>query len=183
MLKQLAEASEMQGDLNAQTESAVGQPQPGGSQLGGSLARLSAEQLAIQKMLDDLREKFGTQEGQTLGDLGRVSEDMADVARRLSRNQLDPTTTERQQQILSRMLDAQRSIRQRGFSNDREARTGTDIAHHSPGSLPQNLGEQSHPLRIRLRNALRDGYPNEAQTLIRRYFDRLIENAASGGQN
>ena len=181
MLQQLAQASDRQGDLNAETEGAAGQSRPGGQSGGGTggLPRLSAEQQAIQQMLDDLRRQFSTQEGDALGDLGKVSEDMADVARRLARNQLDQPTVERQRRILSRLLDAQRSLRQRGFSNDREAKVGEAFAYRGPGSLPMDLGESNNPLRARLKEALRQGYPEEYQTLIRRYFDRLIEDAAA----
>lgn len=180
MLQQLAAASDRQGDLNQQTEGMMGQPQPSGrpgSQPGGGLPQLSAEQEAIRQMLNDIREKFGAQEGSALGDLGQVSQDMEEVARRLGRNQLDAPTVERQRRILSRMLDAQRSIRQRGYSNDREARTGADVAYRGPGTLPSDLGESGNPLRALLRDALRQNYPDEYQTLIRRYFDRLIEDA------
>jgi hypothetical protein len=180
MLQQLSEASDRQSDLNAQTEGMMGQPRPGGS-TGGGLPQMSAEQEAIRQMLNQIREKFGAQEGEALGDLGKVAEDMEDVARRLGRNQLDSPTINRQRRILSRMLDAQRSIRQRGFSNDREAQTGEDVAYRGPGSLPSTLGESSNPLRARLREALRQGYPDEYQSLIRKYFDRLIEDAGASG--
>jgi hypothetical protein len=180
MLGQLSRASDRQSGLNAQTEGQLGQPRPGGEQSGGGLARLSAEQQAIQQMLNDLRQKYGAQEGETLGDLGRISKDMGDIARQLARNQLDSRTVDRQRRILSRMLDAQRSLRQRGFSNDREAQVGYAFAYRGPGSLPANLGESDNPLRSRLREALRQGYPDEVQSLIRRYFGRLIEDAAAG---
>lgn len=179
MLQQLAKASDRQGDLNAQTEGALGQPQPGGSSGQGGLSRLSAEQQAIRQMLEEIRSRFGEQEGDALGDLGAVSEDMADVADRLGRG-LDRPLLERQRRILSRLLDAQRSLRRRGFSNDREARTGGEVAYRGPGSLPDDLGETDNPLRARMRDALRQAYPDEYQTIIRRYFDRLIEDARRG---
>jgi len=180
MLQQLAEASDRQGDLNGETEGAMGQPGPGETPGGSGLGSLSAEQQAIQQMLDELRQKFGPQEGDALGDLGKVSEDMEEVARQLGRNQLDNRTVDRQRKILSRMLDAQRALRQRGFSNDREARTGASFAYRGPGSLPADLGESDNPLRDRLREALGQGYLEEDQNLIRRYFDRLMEDAAPG---
>jgi hypothetical protein len=179
MLQQLADTSDRQGDLNAETEGMMGQPGPGGKPQDG-LGSLSAEQQAIQQMLDELRQKFGQQEGDALGDLGKISEDMEDVAQRLSRDQLDNRTVDQQRGILSRMLDAQRSLRQRGFSNDREARTGSSFAYRGPRSLPTDLGESDNPLRSRLREALGQGFRQEDQALIRKYFDRLMDDAASG---
>ena len=130
-------------------------------------------------MLDDLREKYGSQARDALGDLSKISEEMGDIARQLARKQLNDRTIDRQRRILSRLLDAQHALRQRGFSNDREAKAGTTFAYRGPGTLPADLGESDNPLRSLLRKALRQGYPKEYRTLIRRYFDRLIEAATS----
>jgi chromosome segregation ATPase len=181
MLQQLAEASDRQGELNAETEGMMGKPGDQGEPQGGGFGSLSAEQQAIQQMLDELRQKFGKQEGDALGDLSKISQDMEDIAQRLGRNELNDRTVDRQRRILSRMLDAQRAMRQRGYSNDREAKAGTAFAYRGPGTLPQDLGETSNPLRTRLREALNQRYGEEDQTLIRRYFDRLMEDAASKG--
>ena len=177
MLQRLQEASAKQGDLNAQAQGALGTPSRPGGTSPGDLGRMAAEQQAIQQMLDELRKRLGTQEGRVLGDLGGISDEMEEVAEELARGRLTRRTIDRQRQILSRMLDAQRSARQRGFSREREAKSGGKFVYRGPRSLPRNLGETVSPLRARMRDALREGYPADYQALIRRYFGRLIDEA------
>lgn len=75
------------------------------------------------------------------------------------------------------MLDAQRSLRQRGWSRRREASRGREMAYRGAGGLPPDLGESRDPLRERLRDALSGGYPSEYRELIRRYFEFLMKDA------
>ena len=55
--------------------------------------------------------------GNTLGELQQIGKDMELVEKDLLRGQLDRTIIERQRRILSRMLDAQRSLEQREYSH------------------------------------------------------------------
>ena len=111
--------------------------------------------------------------------MGNVASEMEAVAKQLGHRHLTPQTLDRQRRILSRLLDAQRSIRERGWSRQRQARPGKEVAYRGPGSLPPDLGEALNPLRRRLRDALNAGYPAEYQPLIRRYFERLMEDAVA----
>lgn len=183
MLQQLRQASNKQGQLNAQTQGAMGSPQRPGGSTPGDLGRMAAEQQAIQQMLDSIRKRLGTQEGSVLGDLGKVSDEMEEVASSLARGDLTRQTVERQRRILSRLLDAQRSARQRGFSREREAQAGGVFAYRGARALPENLGEGVNPLRSRMRDALREGYADRYQPLIRRYFGRLIDQARHGEED
>ncbi len=175
MMQKMSELSQQQGEVNSQTEGLFGKPQPGQGQPG--LEQLAAQQRAIQQALEQLRQEMARQQQQMLGDLGKVASDMEQTAKELQQRHLTPETLHRQQQILSRMLDAQKSMRQRGKSRQREAESGKNTAYRGPGSLPTNLGESNNPLRQYLREALKDGYPTEYQSLIRRYFESLIEDA------
>ena len=148
-----------------------------------SLSRMAAQQRAIQQALEELRQQMAGRSGRMLGDLGRIAAEMEEVAEDMRRGRATRQTVERQRQILSRMLDAQRSVRQRGWSKQREARRGKDVTYRGPGSLPPDLGEADNPLRRRLRDALNAGYPAEYQALIRRYFERLIQDALARGEN
>ena len=177
MMQQMSQLSQQQGDVNDQTESLFGKPQPGQGQ--PSLQQLAAQQRAIQQALEEMRQELARQQQQMLGDLGKVASDMDQTAKELQQRNLTPETLQRQQQILSRMLDAQKSMRQRGKSRQREAETGQDVAYQGPGSLPINLGESNNPLRQYLRDALKEGYPTEYQSLIRNYFESLIKDAPS----
>ena len=144
---------------------------------------MAAQQRAIQEALEALRQEMASQREQMLGDLGSIASDMEKTAREMDLSQVTPQTLNRQRQILSRMLDAQRSIRQRGKSKDREAQQGKTYSYRGPGSLPGDLGATDNPLRRRLQEALDEGYPPEYQALIRHYFESLIQDAISGEKN
>jgi hypothetical protein len=85
---------------------------------------------------------------------------------------------ERQREILSRMLDATRSIRQRGFSEERQSEVGKDYRYAGPWALPEDLGQGTDPLREAMLRALKEGYPGEYRALIRGYFEGLVKERA-----
>ncbi len=176
MMQQMAQLSEQQGDVNAQMQSMFGNPQPGmGNQPGWE--QMAARQQAIQQALNALRQKLAQQRKQAMGDMGKISGDMEETVKELRQRQITPETLNRQQDILSRMLDAQKSMRQRGKSRQRESQTGDNVSYRGPGSLPNDLGEADNPLRRYLRDALKEGYSAEYQTMIRRYFEALMNDA------
>ena len=179
MLQRMQQLSGQQGELNAQTEALFQQQRPGeGTQM--SLNQLAARQRGIEQALEEL---LASLRQQLLGDLRHVASEMEEVAEDLQRRRITQQTLKRQRRILSRLLDAQRSVRQRGWSKQRKARQGRKVAYRGPGSLPSDLGEADNPLRRRLRDALREGYPAEYQGLIRRYFESLMQDALAKGQN
>ena len=176
MMEQMSQLAQQQSGLNGQTQSLFGQPQPG--QNGQpSWQKLAAQQRAIQEALNALRNEMARQQREALGDLGQIAGDMQKTAEELNRRHPTPETLKRQQQILSRLLDAQQSMRERGKSRNRQARAGENIAYKGPGSLPGDLGEADNPLRRHLRDALKEGYSAEYQALIRQYFEALIKDA------
>jgi len=109
------------------------------------------------------------------GDLGGVAKDMEEVIKDLQNNQVLRRTLERQQRILSRLLDAQKSLRTQDFKEERQSKTGEQIVRISPDGLPADLGERHTLLRENLEKALRDGYSKEYESLIRRYFEELSQ--------
>ncbi len=174
MMQQMAQLAQQQGDVNAQTENLFGQRGRGGRP---SWQRLAARQRAIQDALNSLRDELAKQRREVLGDLGKIAGDMRETARELSQRQITRQTLERQQHILSRLLDAQQAMRERGKSKKRQARAGENVAYRGPGSLPSDLGETDNPLRHMMRDALKEGYSAAYQALIRQYFESLIEDA------
>jgi hypothetical protein len=176
MMQQMSQLAQQQGNLNAQTESLFGQPQPG--QNGQpSWQKLAAQQRAIREALNALRNEMARQQREALGDLGQIAGNMQKTAEELNKRRPTPEILKRQRQILSRLLDAQQSMRERGKSRKRQARAGENVAYKGPGSLPSDFGEADNPLHRHLRDALKEGYSAEYQALIRQYFEALIEDA------
>jgi len=106
-LHSLEELAQQQQALNQQAQ-AAGDGSPLLTELAGQQAMLRA---ALDKLLQS--------SGQQLSDrLGGVGEDMDQVAQDLSQRRLTAQTKQRQQDILHRMLDAQRSL----YTRERQSR-------------------------------------------------------------
>ncbi len=179
MLQRMQELADQQAGLNARSESMFNSRRPSeegnGQQL--TLARMAARQRAIQQALREIRQQMGSRRQALLGDLDNIASEMEAVIQEMKNRNAGSRTMERLRRILARLLDAQRSIQERGRSKERHARRGSDLAYQGPGSLPPNLGEADNPLRDRLREALDAGFATEYQRLIRRYFEALMQDA------
>ena len=139
------------------------------------ISRLAARQDALRKSLEQLRREQREQQGQILGRLQEIEKEMEETVRELQQYQIDPGLVERQQRILSRLLDASRSIRGQEREERRRAAPGEDLANRpSPGELPDDLTEFDRMLRDDvLRGAGEGVWPREYEALIRAYFRAL----------
>jgi hypothetical protein len=141
------------------------------------MARLAAEQGIVRKSLEQLA-KEAAQSGELskmLGDLNRIAQDMHEVQTDLAQGNVNPETMQKQERILSRLLDSQRSARERDFEKKRKAETGTNLARRdkSPGELDVSTQEGRNRLRQDLQKAMEEGYAREYQELIKKYYEAL----------
>lgn len=136
------------------------------------MSRLAAEQQQIRKGLEGLQQEV-EEGGDVLGRLDQIMEEMREVERELEGAELSPETRERQERILSRMLDAQRSIRDRGYRKDRRSRTGEETEAAAPDRLPRNLSEARERMREDAAHMPGFIYPPEYEELIRSYYRAL----------
>lgn len=135
------------------------------------LQRLAGKQRALREALQGLRTETG---GTHYGDmLDHVIEEMQKTEEALYQYKIDRELIERQRQVLSKLLDAQRSIRKEDYGKKRKSKPGSDeLVQQSPGPLPSELGRDE--LRELLQKALRETYPEEYEYYIREYFERLL---------
>lgn len=139
------------------------------------VSRLAARQEALRKSLEQLRREQQDHQDQVLGRLQEIENEMEDTVRDLERYRIDPALVERQQRILSRLLDASRSIRGQKRENRRRAAPGEDVADRPlPGDLPGDLTRLERSLRDDVSGRIEEGeYPREYEELIRAYFRAL----------
>jgi len=144
-------------------------------QQAAEMARLAGEQGMVRKSMEELaREARRTGEmSKLLGDLNRITQDMREVQTDLAQGNVNPETLHKQERILSRMLDAQRSMRERDYEKRRKSESGTDIARQSPGALDLTTQEGRSKLQQDLLRALEEGYSKDYEELIRKYFEAL----------
>ncbi len=173
MLERLSEMASSQSSLNQQSMPMPGQEgqqsMPGGS---GGMQRLAAQQRELQRQMEELGEDAqGMQE--ILGDLDEIAKSMGEIANDMEDQNVTKRTRRLQQQIVSRLLDATRSAREKEYSQKRESKTGEDLQRRSPEQL--KLDSDKEKLRRDLKRALQEGYTRDYRRLIRAYFRSLEE--------
>lgn len=172
IIQQLQQMAGQQEQLNSQIQQFLNDLQ--GNRLSGDmeerLRQMAAQQEAIKRQLRQLNREPDAR-GQLLGDLNKIAEQMEETIRELQVRQVSRPMVNRQQQILTRLLDAQRSLHERGQERLRQGRTVDDILRQGPGELTPS--EASERLRRELLRALESGYAPDFEELIKRYFELL----------
>ncbi len=177
---QMEQLAQQQAAINQQTLEMMRQGQLSLEQQA-AMTRLAAEQQAVRKALRELAQEFGGR-SEILGRLDQMARDMEEVIRNFETNQISRETIQRQERILSRLLDAQRSMRQRDLSKKRQARTGREIVRGSPPELSDRMQTLSEQLRRDILRLAKEGYTEPYQALIRQYFEALAREARAQTQ-
>ena len=114
------------------------------------------------------------------GRVESIRKDMETVLARMQRNAADPLVRQGQERILQRMLDASRSIHNRGFEKRRRSETARQRLYDGPEWLPVDLGQQPDALADAMRRALAGNYPVEYRQLIKRYYETVYDDLHAG---
>ncbi|MCX7797083.1 MAG: hypothetical protein N2249_00490 [Melioribacter sp.] len=139
------------------------------------LQRLASEQELIRKSLEQLnKEAQESGKSKTLAaNLEKILEEMKEVVKNLETEKLNDELVKQQERILSRLLDAQRSINERDYEKQRKAFTGKNIERESPKDFTLTKEERKNKLREELQKAFNEGYKKDYEELIRKYFEAL----------
>jgi len=145
--------------------------------LQASLRSHAEEQRRIREQLQQLLDEIGDGQG-FLGRLDDVERKLDEAAEKMARGEFDEGVLKEQEWALTRLLDAQRSIRERDFGKERRSTTGEELADLLPPSeLAPGLDEEQRDLREDLLKALDRRYPPKYEELIRRYFRSLTDES------
>jgi hypothetical protein len=171
LMQQLQRMAGQQMSINMQTQQMGGMSQ----QQAAEAARLAKEQGAVRKSLEELNREAqqSSEQKKMLGDLQKIAEEMNEVIRNLEQNNVNPETIKKQERILSRLLDASKSMHERDYEKKRKAETGTQITRRSPNEIDPNSLEGKSRLQEELLKAIEQGYSKDYQELIRKYFEEL----------
>jgi hypothetical protein len=169
--EKLSSMCNKQGEVNAGTQGMAGLLS---SEQAAAMQRLAAEQEALRKSVDELNREFGNR-SEILGDLNNLSAEMKKVVDDLENKDVGEGTVLREKKILSRLLDAEKSLQKKDFSEKRKAETGENLVRKSPKELPQNLAEQDKKTKQELDKFLEEGYPKAYQELILEYFKAVSQ--------
>ncbi|MDR3696807.1 DUF4175 family protein [Mucilaginibacter sp.] len=127
----------MQQQLNQNMQKAREQMQqqgnPGKSQNGNNeniseqLAKLARQQQEIREALQQLNRQENKDGKGSLGNLDKISQQMEQTERDLVNRRISEEAIKRQQQIQSRLLDAEKAEQQREQDQQRESHAGKDV--------------------------------------------------------
>lgn len=173
LMQQLQQMAQQQMGLNQMTQ--MMQQGQLTMQQQAQLQRLAQEQSAIQKSLSELnKEAKEAGESKKLStNLDQVLEEMKEVVSGLNTQKIDNELIRQQEKILSKLLDAQRSINERDFEKNRESFSGKEFNLTSPNELILSNEQAKDILREELLKSIKEGYSKDYQKIIRRYFESL----------
>ncbi len=172
-LQRMQNLSQGQQGLNEQVLSMQLGQMTGMSQIE-LMRRLQARQRQLAQVLEQILDDYPTQSGGKQGGLGQALQDMEEVIEDFQRRRVTRRTLERQQQIVTRLLDSQKSLTVQDFKEERRGEAPTRILTYTgPSGLPANLGEREDLIIQAMEKALRTGYSQGYQVIIQNYFQRL----------
>jgi hypothetical protein len=171
-LKRMQQMSDQQQGINNESmQLALGQLSA--SMQESLMGRLLSRQQQVQKNLQQLMNESKKSGEDGLGDMSGISKEIEDVINDFQNRIYNQQTKIKQRRILSRMLDSQKSLTQRGYKEERKAETATEIIYEGPSGLPLDYGQRRNLAIEALNQSLKAGYSRDYQTMIRRYFNSL----------
>ncbi len=130
---------ELQKQLNQQIEGLKKGNNKGGKEMSESLAKMAAQQEMIRKALKEM-EKYMQEGGQNPGNqLKELNRLMEETEKDLVNKNISPETLRRQQEILTRLLEAEKSVRERDTDENRESKSGKELPRDLPPSFEKYL--------------------------------------------
>ncbi len=143
------------------------------------LGRLASQQGQAQRALQELEQERRSANGEKkpIGDLRQIAKDMEEVMSDMQSGSITPETRQRQERILSRLLDASRSMNDRDYEKSRESNSGQDMLRRSPA--PLDLPDLQRESMRSATERLRQGYTKDYENLIRQYFEALQRSRAN----
>lgn len=176
--EQLKAMAKDQAELNAMTEQMRQMLANRGmsQEMRSQMKRLGESQGDLAGRMRELDDELRDQpEGERLlGDLGALGEMMESLGQEVESGLVSEETLIRQERILSRMLDARNSVRQRDYSTRREGRTAQRLYDPESGRLGvDGPGRTVDPFDLRYQPL--EKAPQEYRRLVRKYFQALQE--------
>lgn len=176
--QQMRQMAEEQSRLNGMTQQLRERMQQGLTpQERQQLSEMHARQQALRQQLESLREEI-EDERRILGDLEDLGRSMEEVEDDLGAGRITEDTERQQDRILSRLLDAERSVRERDFAKRREARGAEELFRPQVGAqLPTDEDGEEGRLR---RWMAPEVAPRDYRDEVRLYFRSLQDRLQSG---
>ncbi len=131
----VSQLSKMQEQLNKnmqkareqmQKEGPQGQSKQGKGQMSEQLAKMAREQQLIRQGMQEINRELNKDGKNGLGNLDELMKEMEQSETDLVNKKIYQQTITRQQEIMTRLLEAEKAEREREQDNERESKQGTD---------------------------------------------------------
>jgi hypothetical protein len=177
LMQQLQQLAQQQLGLNGQTKMMQGGQLS--MQQRAQLQRLAQQQGAVQKSLQDLNKeaKESSESKKLASNLESVLNEMKEVISGMNTQKIDDELIKKQDKILSKLLDVQKSINERDYEEKRESKEGKVFNLTSPEKTILSNQQAKDILREELLKSVKEGYSKDYQDLIRRYFESINNNS------
>jgi hypothetical protein len=166
----------MQEQLNKQLQQLKDGQQPGQrNPLGAKqFAQMAARQAAIRQALDQLAQQMqgGGEDGELAREMKEIADQMEKTEEDLVNKVFENGTLMRQQQILTRLLEAEEAMREREISPKRESNTAEEISPAIPPSLEEYLKKRQSEIDL-FKTVPADLKPYYRQ-LVEEYLNNLV---------
>ncbi len=137
--KPMKSMRELQEQLNQQMQQMKDQmekgqqkPGPGQQSMSEQLARAAAQQEAIRKQLQKLRDELAKEGKGNTGNLNKAIQDMEQTETDLVNKMITNQTLMRQKEILTRLLESEKAMRQREQEEKRESTEAKNQLYSNP---------------------------------------------------
>ncbi|MEQ8424607.1 MAG: hypothetical protein RIA63_07840, partial [Cyclobacteriaceae bacterium] len=161
---------ELQKQLNDQIEQLKNSGKSG-RQLSEELAKMAAEQERIRRALQEMQEKLENQGGKSPG--GDIPGKMEQTELDLINKQLTEQTIRRQKDILTRLLETEKSMREQNMDDERKGETAKEYQKEIPRAFEEYLRLKEKEVEL-LKTVPPKLYPYYKKE-VNEYFKR-IEN-------
>lgn len=153
----LPSMSQMQQQLSEQIQQ-LKSGEKSGRELSEELAKLAAEQAELRRQLEEMQNQLGSQpldqngengNGSQAGDkLGKAIEQMEQNEIDLVNKRITQELIDRQQEILTRMLEAEESMREQKESPEREGETASPTQRKLPPAIEEYLKAKKEEIEL-----------------------------------
>ncbi len=161
---------EMQQQLNDRIEQLKGSGKSG-RQMSEELAEMAAEQERIRRALQEMEEKMKQNGGKLPGDLpGKMEQTETELVNK----QLTEQLIQRQREILTRLLESEKSMREQNLDEERKGEAAKDYEKEIPAAVEEYLRLKEKEVEL-LKTIPPKLYPYYKKE-VGEYFKRIKNN-------
>jgi len=170
-MQKMRDQMQQQGNQGQSSKKPGGEQSGQGSGLSEQMARMARQQQAIRQQLQQLSRQQNKDGTGKLGNLDKISKEMEQTETDLVNKKITEESLKRQQQIQTRLLEAEKAEQEREQDKQRESRTGKNTP---PGYIKalQNY-EQLKAKQVEQIHTVPSVLNLYYKQKIKRYFDQL----------